>query len=317
MVAANCSDSSIWSRVGRAITRIWWRHNAALLFGTIDDSSRAHGTAVLGAVCATGAWFADGVVPQLAEVAVSSFTPSYSNIPNALIAALDTTLQNGGVLLLEAQTSTPLGGPIELLDYCFPPIEMAAGLGVTVVEAAGNGGLNLGATPNAAGKYVLNPGHMDFRESWAVIVGSATSTVPHEPGGSSFGKRVNCYAWGDHVETTSSNVSGAKNIYDCNFTGTSAAAPIVAGAALAVQGIACAAGGAPLRHGICGTSSPTQRPAQHRMTRRTTASVSCRTYGPSSRNISTSTGTWSISATTWPISGCRTAGRSPAARTSS
>jgi hypothetical protein len=221
-------------------------HNASLLFGSVLNSSRAHGTAVLGAVCATGAVHAFGVAPDVATVAVSSYAPSHSNIPDALTAALTTTLKKGGVLLLEAESATPSGGPIELLDFCFDAVKLVTDSLVTVVEVAGNGKLDLAMVTNAAGKHVLDPAHVDFRDSGAIIVGSAMSTLPHRRDNSSFGRRVDCYAWGDHVETTSSNPAGATNIYDCNFNGTSSAGPIVAGAAVTVQGIVAAAGGAGL-----------------------------------------------------------------------
>jgi hypothetical protein len=58
---------------------------------------------------------------------------------------------------------------------------------------------------------------------------------------SNFGSRIDCYAWGENVTTTWSDAAGVKTgpmAYTGVFSGTSAAAAIVAGAALSVQGMA-------------------------------------------------------------------------------
>jgi hypothetical protein len=59
---------------------------------------------------------------------------------------------------------------------------------------------------------------------------------------SNFGTRVDCYAWGENVATLTSTQFapfGTKRHTD-QFNGTSSAAAIIAGAALAVQGVAIA-----------------------------------------------------------------------------
>jgi hypothetical protein len=116
-----------------------------------------------------------------------------------------------------------------------------------VVEAGGNGANDLDVVTNVAGLHVLDPASADFRDSGAVIVGAASSAAPHtRMGFSSFGPRINCYAWGENVNTTSSDSGGATNLYTSTFNGTSSASPIITGAAIAVQGVATASGGAPL-----------------------------------------------------------------------
>ena len=87
---------------------------------------------------------------------------------------------------------------------------------------------------------------MLFRsDSGAIMVGAASSTVPHVrisppiwTWGSNYGSRIDCYAWGENVNTCSSNDAGSTTAYTATFGGTSGASPIVTGAALAVQGIA-------------------------------------------------------------------------------
>lgn len=214
-------------------------HGATLLFGTLNNGSRPHGTSVLGEVCAVDNTVGCvGIVPNLAAVDVVSHSGSTANVPNAILAALG-VLEFGNVLLLEVQTVAPdpFGAPVEIRDDVFAAIRLATALGVIVVEAGGNGTNNLDTITNNAGLQVLNPASADFRDSGAIIVGAASSTVPHSRMAfSSFGARVNCYAWGENVNTTTSSSGGATNTYTTTFNGTSSASPIITGAALAVNG---------------------------------------------------------------------------------
>jgi len=75
------------------------------------------------------------------------------------------------------------------------------------------------------------------------MVGAGSSTPPHRRlRFSNYGSRIDCYAWGEKIETTTSNVAGTTNmVYTADFDGTSGASPIVAGAALILQGIRQAA----------------------------------------------------------------------------
>ena len=52
--------------------------------------------------------------------------------------------------------------------------------------------------------------------------------------------RIDCYAWGENIDTTTTNDYGyeSNTEYTTHFGGTSGASAIVAGAALIVQGIA-------------------------------------------------------------------------------
>lgn len=223
-------------------------HGANLLFGTLQNGSRPHGTAVLGELCAVDNTLGGiGIAPEVASVDVTSHSGSLSNVPDAVVAALQ-TMQPGDVLLLEVQTVTPaapvFGAPIELVEESFEAIRLATALGIVVVEAAGNGANDLDTVVDSAGRRVLAPAHADFRDSGAIVVGAASSAVPHARlDFSSFGARVDCYAWGENVDTSSSTSAGATDLYTTGFSGTSSASPIIAGAALVVQGVAQAAGG--------------------------------------------------------------------------
>ena len=214
-------------------------HGATLLFGTLVNASRPHGTSVLGEVCAVDNTLGCvGITPNVADVNVVSHSGSLANVPGAILAAIP-NLNFGDALLLEVQTTSPFGLPIETQLAAFDAIRLATAVGIVVVEAGGNGSNNLDTFTNAGGQRVLDRSSADFRDSGAIVVGAGSSATPHTRlGFSSFGNRVDCYGWGENVDTSTSTSAGATNTYTATFNGTSSASPIVTGAALAVQGMA-------------------------------------------------------------------------------
>ncbi|MEM8688828.1 MAG: S8 family peptidase, partial [Pseudomonadota bacterium] len=221
---------------------------ATLLHGTIRDNSRSHGTSVLGQVCAVDNTIGCvGIAPNIASVDVVSFFGSTR--PDAILAAI-TNLSFGDVLLIEAQAwadfSILLLGPIEINDADFDALRLATALGIIVVEAGGNGTDNGDPPPmamdtwtNSAGLQILNPASADFRDSGAIIVSAATSTSPHTRlDYAPHGERIDCYAWGQNIDTCASSAAGSTTNYTTGFGGTSGASPIITGAALLVQGLA-------------------------------------------------------------------------------
>jgi hypothetical protein len=216
-------------------------HGAAQLNpdGAIRDSSRAHGTETLGVVCAVdNNKGCIGIAPSPGSVNVVSYWDSTR--ADAMLAAIG-HLQFGDVLLLEAEITIPglLKHPIEVLDAEFQMIRLATALGITVVEAGGNGATDLDAYIDTAGEYVLDRSSDEFLDSGAIVVGAASSAAPHKRlAFSNFGSRVDCYAWGENVNTASSDDAGSTAQYTTIFKGTSSASAIIAGAATLIQGIA-------------------------------------------------------------------------------
>jgi serine protease len=230
---------------------------ATLIHGSIRNESRGHGTSVLGELCAVDNTIGCvGIVPNLASVLATSYHGSTR--PNAILAAI-AAMEFGDVLLIEAQvTANPLAGdgllgPIEVYDAEYETLRLASALGIIVVEAGGNGTNNGAAPPMAmdtwtddSGRRLFwpDPGNPDFRDSGAIIVTAATSGTPRTRlAYGPHGLRIDCHAWGQNIDTSDSNTSGATNLYRTNFGGTSGASPMVAGAALAIQGIAQASHG--------------------------------------------------------------------------
>lgn len=203
-----------------------------------------HGTAVLGEVIADDNTVGVvGIAPTVSSVNVTSHwdtaSNSSGNVADAIVGALP-TLQVGDVLLLEIQKSLL---PTETDVADFDAIRLAVALGIVVVEAAGNGSADLDSYTDGGGNFVLNRGSGDFQESGAIVVGAASSSLPHDRKDfSNFGSRVDCYAWGENVTTAGygglDNGGGDNNrTYTSTFNGTSSASPIISGAALIVQGM--------------------------------------------------------------------------------
>jgi hypothetical protein len=228
----------------------------APLTGKLDQGSSRHGTAVLGIVCGTSASYT-GLAPRVASVHVSSTSESArSGIAAAIdrLVAINAADRNsaGGVLLLETQTrlATPEGGmghlPAEALPQLFELIAGATRRGITVIEAAGNGrdtgsvpqGIDLDRFENERGEPFLKRDSVRG-DSGAIVVGAGRSRTvagKHEPVTSSnYGGRIDCYAWGEHVTVPAEAGCAA------DFGETSAAAAIIAGVALIVQGVVAAA----------------------------------------------------------------------------
>ena len=187
---------------------------------------------MLGEVLAVDNTLGDiGIAPRASGRVVSQFrTPTTYDTAAAILSAAG-AMSAGDVMLLEAQTtvagSTYL--PVEAETAVFDAIRHAVDLEIVVVEAGGNGGNDLDAWANADGKARLNRDSADFRNSGAIIVGAATDGAPHARlAFSNFGSRVDCYAWGEAIDTTGDGWTGnLTNTYTNGFGGTSGASPII------------------------------------------------------------------------------------------
>jgi hypothetical protein len=214
-----------------------------LISGT-NNSWFFHGTGVLGEVAAQDNMVGCvGIAPGIASVRCVGqwLTGGGYGTAQPILDSID-AMAFGDVLLLEAQTSMWGFGnvPVETEAAVFDVIRLATALGIVVVEAAGNGGNDLDTVGPGGGVFPLNRGSVDFQDSGAIIVGAASSAAPHTRlGFSCFGSRIDCYGWGQNVDTLSSDgTNTATNLYTSTFNGTSSASPIVTGAAIVVQGLA-------------------------------------------------------------------------------
>jgi serine protease len=225
-------------------------HDIALISGENTSFVQFHGTSVLGIVCGVDNTVGGvGITPHLESIRVVSEMRD-GGIFSTADAVLDASavMGPGDVLLIESQY--PDEGPDNLgflprdtQDDVFAAVSLATALGIVVVEAAGNGGNDLDSYSHPVYGNIFDPASGDFRDSGAIMVGAGTSLTPHARiDSSNYGGRIDCYAWGENIDSATSYADGVTDNYDPSFGGTSGAAAIIAGAALAVQGIGHSSG---------------------------------------------------------------------------
>jgi hypothetical protein len=231
-----------------------------------------HGTAVLGEIHGkSNGYGVTGIAPDAVVYMSPANTTQSGYSPARAIGVATGLLSRGDVIVIEQQywacgapTSSSIYGPLEVLQDVFDAISAATAKGIVVAEAAGNGNINLdGASCN-------NLFNRSFRDSGAIIVG-AGSLAHAKMSFSSFGSRVDVQGWGTQVMTTGYGDqffpgNDARQAYTAVFNGTSSATPIVAGAALQVNGIVKACGfpalnSKAMRKVLASTGTPQSDPA--------------------------------------------------------
>jgi hypothetical protein len=230
-----------------------------------------HGTAVNGEIVAKP----DGVgvtgISNQSKAKFSSPCPNSDCIgynPAGAINAAKTNSLYGDVILIEQQTSvcgTTNYGPLEWIQSVYDAIKLATASGRIVVEAAGNGNVNLD------GSNCNNLFNRSYRDSGAIIVGAGappgwSQTARSRMYFSSYGSRVDVQGYGAGVYTTGYGDlytgTGKNEWYTDKFSGTSSASPIVAGAAALLSSVAQARGISltpiHVRYKLVSTGSPQQ-----------------------------------------------------------
>ena len=201
-----------------------------------------HGTAVLGELIGAddGAGIT-GLAPASALGLVNAANAGACPIACWSLADAVTiahrAMQPGDVMLLEqqfpARESRTAYGPVELWEPVYDAVRLATQDGIIVVEAAGNGGVDLDA-PQYGTRFP--DGKPD---SGAIIVGAGSGDCSAPVNGrlshSNYGSRVDLQGWGQCVTTSGYGGlfdGGSLNSrYTDSFGGTSSASPIVAAAA--------------------------------------------------------------------------------------
>jgi hypothetical protein len=226
--------------------------------------SAHHGAAVLGIVAARDNPIGTVGMAPGASVFISSHRNGNNDefhVASAILAAVNGPLKPGDVVLLEVQRDVNNGVPpakwvaTEFDNADFTAIRLASALGLIVVEAAGTSQVGSDPAFDLGTLAQFNPASGMFQgDSGAIMVAGALKTVPHARHPSSnVGARVNSYAWGQDVTTVSGGTAAGGEIkrdgsavalstpeterYTKEFGGSSAAAAIVAGAAILVQDI--------------------------------------------------------------------------------
>jgi len=205
-----------------------------------------HGTAVLGILVArNNGYGVTGLVASATLRVAPASTVEHGYDPARAIDLAASRLAAGDVILVEQQTAACGGsyGPLEAYPPWFDVIASATARGIVVVEAAGNGAVDLDGA-GCAGWF-----DRAQRDSGAIIVGAGNPADRSRLSYSTYGSRVDLQGWGYSVRTTGyqdTSPGDARQRYTPSFSGTSSASPIVAAAAVAVQGALLARGQAPL-----------------------------------------------------------------------
>ena len=216
-------------------------------WGWNSQGYQFHGNAVLGQLIAPeNGYGVRGMVPGLDVLMISPFDDGQNyNVAAAIIAAVE-LLVPGDILLIEQQ-GAERGEfcPVEVSPDVFDAIAVAVDSGITVVEPAGNGAVDLDDP--------LWEGWFDpaIQDSGAIMVGGgAPPGVDQAPrswffGGSSYGSRVDLQGWYTSIVTTGGTElsdaffpeSDPRQAYTGNFGGTSGASPMIVAAAVIANAV--------------------------------------------------------------------------------
>ncbi|MEW6113963.1 MAG: S8 family serine peptidase, partial [Thermodesulfobacteriota bacterium] len=221
----------------------------------------AHGTSVAGIIGSLhNSHGTDGFAP---EATLELEDIHIGTIEGTIIDLLENGLAPGSIIFIEVAAAglnandlnciTDTYGciPTSIFPYNFNGIEYAIAAGVTVIEGAGNGYVDLGDPSHYGSSYV----NISTHDSGSIIVGASWGANKQIRADSNYGSRVNVFAWGDRVVTTGYPYSGSPYIWDGSVTpapsnnetntyytnmfgGTSAATAMIAGAAALVQSYA-------------------------------------------------------------------------------
>jgi hypothetical protein len=268
-------------------------NNGGLAGGTAADDP-AHGTAVLGVFHGgRNAFGITGIAPE-SSFRVYAFSAGQPTDTAPAIHAAADLLQPGDIILLEIHRPGPNATQDPSSQYGFIPIEWwppdcaaiqyAAGRGIVVVEAGGNGAQDLDdavydRAPKGFPNTWVNPFRRTGSDSGAIVVG-AGSPPPGTHGRtwitdrarldfSNFGSCVDVQGWGREVTSAGyGDLQGGteQQYYTDEFAGTSSASPMIVGVLACAQGALKAAGKALLnprggRALLRATGSPQQADA--------------------------------------------------------
>jgi len=233
-----------------------------------NELYEAHGTAVLGEIQGQHNGFGiDGFAPDIQFGVVAVDIYEWPEVPHRFQEAVD-NLDPGDVWLIELQMYPPDrdATPMEWLQVNYDVIWTSSwSLGIVCVEAGANGSQNLDA---ASWNGIFD---RQFRDSGAIMVAAGTPYTRQAEYFTNYGSRMDVNAWGSEIVTTGYgdlyNGGSLQTLYTSQFGGTSGASPMVAGAALCLQGIATEELDGPLspvdlRQLLCQTGTPHQDPAK-------------------------------------------------------
>lgn len=243
--------------------------DSATLSNPFPAEQGNHGTAVLGEIGGKrNGYGVTGITPGARMLVAPANTVQFGYSVARAISLATASLRAGDVILIEQQAAvcgggcgaTQVGcGPVEWQQPNFDAISTATALGIVVVQAAGNGNVDLDG-PSCGGRF-----DRSVRDSGAIIVGAGAPGSRARLSFSSYGSRVDVQGWGTAVTTAgygdAFDPGDVRQRYTDDFGGTSSASPIVTGAVLALQGALKARGASlaspvEMREALVATGTP-------------------------------------------------------------
>ncbi len=220
---------------------------ADVLNGLSGAAGPDHGTAVLGIIGACNNGFGMTGMAHDVTLKMCDFDSELTWAAN--IQEADVWLVAGEVMLLEIHILGPDSGltcvcncaqheyvPVEWDLASFLAIQTATANGIIVVEAGGNGSMNL---DSAIYGGWFNPSH----DSGAIMVGAGVPGTHAPECWTNSGARINVQGWGSQIYTMGYfdlwwGTLDCTQDYTATFGGTSGASPMIVSASASLQGIA-------------------------------------------------------------------------------
>lgn len=194
-----------------------------------------HGTSVFGIMYADkGTYGVSGMAYDAAEMVLfPEWQQTGYNRLNAVTQAIASSVA-GDVIVYEMQAYGQSSNyvPAEFDNPIWDLTKAASDAGIVIVEAAANGNQNLDSAYYAS--------YMGRGNSGAIMVGGGTNTLAHNRiSYSNYGSRVDVQGWATNVRACGTGdlvmIGGDFNQGYTNFSGTSAATPIVASCVVVLQ----------------------------------------------------------------------------------
>jgi hypothetical protein len=218
--------------------------------GRIDAGRAAHGTAAL--AMQIGARVGEPLLPGARVVLAQAIDRDDLPVGRFLQRAIESVAGAAVVLIARDWSSRAPHIPLELRPGIAEVIAQAVARGCLVIEAAGNGGVDLDRLVRRDGAGVtgqIGPAGDSWQrasdriapafsgDSGAIVVGAATATTPRARWTAGFptnpqprsnvGGRIDCWATGESIATATLDAAG-RPAWTESFGGTSAAATSVA-----------------------------------------------------------------------------------------
>jgi len=230
-----------------------------------NEENSDHGSSVLGVLVAQSNAYgvtgiahraSYGVVPAVKRKCFPAPICWWESDVSGGINTAASKLRAGDVLVIEVHAKGPSSAEtcpcnckqhefvaVENWQASFDAIKSATARGIIVVEAAGNGAMNLDAA-RYGGRF-----NRSVRDSGAILVGAGRSAGRAPMCFTNFGSRIDAQGWGENVATLGkgdlaqpNGASDRRQFYTASFSGTSSATPIVAGSAAVLQSFRTARG---------------------------------------------------------------------------